>query len=121
VGSVAVGGRRSFALSDTGEVWAWGIENGEFSSLPLGHGEEVNCLLPKPIESLRGVKVDAVVAGPHQTLALCDDGSVYAWGDYKAAFHGVLGLGNSVGRAGKEVRTPRRIQALRLCLASAAQ
>jgi alpha-tubulin suppressor-like RCC1 family protein len=46
---------------------------------PLGHGEQRHCPLPKPMESLRGIKVDAVIASHHHTLALANDGSVYVW------------------------------------------
>jgi alpha-tubulin suppressor-like RCC1 family protein len=65
---------RTYAVADTGEVWAWGSSSDPFP--PLSHGEGTSCPLPKPIESLRGIKVDAVAAGNH-TLALADDGGVY--------------------------------------------
>jgi hypothetical protein len=58
VGSVAAADDRCYAVSGTGEVWAWGFDNE--CCIPLGHGEETECLLPKPIEALRGIKVDAV-------------------------------------------------------------
>jgi alpha-tubulin suppressor-like RCC1 family protein len=65
---------------------------------------------------LRGVKVDAVSAGMHHTLALADERSVYAWGSADAAGSGALGLGEEVGRAGQKVRMPRRVPALRAWL-----
>jgi hypothetical protein len=102
VESVAAAGHRSYAVADTGEVWAWGGEGEHIA--PLGHGEQTRCPLPKPIESLRGVKVEAVVAGFAHTLALADDGSAYVWG--RSSF---LGLGPSVKES---VYTPRRIPAL---------
>jgi alpha-tubulin suppressor-like RCC1 family protein len=74
----------------------------------------VNCLVPKPIESLRGVKVDAVVAIANHTLALADDGSVYAWGHSEAVNSGALSLGDSVQGAGDHVLTPQRIPGLRV-------
>jgi alpha-tubulin suppressor-like RCC1 family protein len=61
IGSVAAGGHRSYAGADTGELWAWG--GSRSGDTPLGRGELVNCPLPKPIESLRGIKLDAVAAG----------------------------------------------------------
>jgi alpha-tubulin suppressor-like RCC1 family protein len=76
VGSVAATGFRCYAVADTGELWAWGVEG-----VPLGHGEDMHGPLPKPIESLRGIKVDAVAGSNQHTLAVADDGSVYAWGD----------------------------------------
>jgi hypothetical protein len=62
--------------------WAWGKYGAGFAPIGHGHGEQINCPLPKPIESLRGVKVDAVATGNEHTLALADDGgSVYTWGN----------------------------------------
>jgi alpha-tubulin suppressor-like RCC1 family protein len=110
VGSIVVGGDRNYAVADTGQVWAWGCD-GEASE-PLSHGENKDCPLPKPIESLRGIKVDAVAAGAAHTHALADDGSVYAWGSDYSAGWSTLGLGPSA--KGAKVLTPRRIPALRV-------
>jgi alpha-tubulin suppressor-like RCC1 family protein len=116
VGSVAamlsftVRSKRSYAIAVTGELWAWGSQSRDsLGSAPLGHGEIDDCPLPKPIESLRGVKVDAVAAGIHHTLALAEDGSVYAWGGETLAGTGALGLGPGVRDAGRDVRTPQRM------------
>jgi alpha-tubulin suppressor-like RCC1 family protein len=112
VSSVAATGWRSYAVADTGEVWAWGIDHDD--SLPLGHGEQMDCPLPKPIESLRGFKVDAVDASILHTLELVDEGSVYAWGNTYGAQMGALGLGPSVSNAERPVPTPQRILGLRV-------
>jgi alpha-tubulin suppressor-like RCC1 family protein len=76
MGSIVATGFRSYVLADTGELWAWGVDGPQRA--PLGHGEQVPGRMPKPIESLRGIKVDAVVAADRAMLALTDDGSVYA-------------------------------------------
>jgi E3 ubiquitin-protein ligase HERC2 len=112
VGSIAVGGLRSYAVADTGEVWAWGVERFRFG--PLGHGEQTNCPLPKPIESLRGISVDAVANNMHHTLALADDGSMYTWGNADAGRQGLLGLGSAVRNASMHVSTPHKIPNLRV-------
>jgi alpha-tubulin suppressor-like RCC1 family protein len=79
----------------------------------------MNCLLPKPIESLRGMNVDAMAVAKKHMLALADDRSVYAWGHVDAAESGALGLGPSVSGTRIPVRTPRRrIPALRVHVAS---
>jgi alpha-tubulin suppressor-like RCC1 family protein len=112
VGSIAAAAFRSYAVADTGELWAWGVDFPGFSD--LGHGELTSCLLPKPIKSLRGIKLDAVAVGSFHTLALADDGSVYAWGGEDAANVGALGLGPAVSDADVPVPTPQRIPALRV-------
>jgi alpha-tubulin suppressor-like RCC1 family protein len=110
VGSIAAAGLRSFAVTCTGKLCAWGVEA---TDSRLGHGRTSNCYCPKPVKSLRGVKVDAVAIGNEHTLALSDDGSVYAWGSKMAAKSGALGLGQSVIDARKAVRTPQPIPELR--------
>jgi alpha-tubulin suppressor-like RCC1 family protein len=112
VGSIGAVSFRRYAVADTGEVWAWGLDNGV--GVPLGHGEQFHCPLPKSIESLRGIKVDAVAASAVHTLALANDGSVYTWGDVSAGQEFALGLGPSVSGAGRNVHTPQRIPDLRV-------
>jgi alpha-tubulin suppressor-like RCC1 family protein len=100
VGSVAATGGHCYVATDTGELWAWGHDSD--GNLPLGHGELGSCPVPKPIQSLRGVKVDAVAASGRHTLALADDGSVYAWrvGQHGCSSIGCARLGPSEGGRG---------------------
>jgi E3 ubiquitin-protein ligase HERC2 len=113
VSSVTVARSRSYALADTGELWVSGGEH-KHHDAPLGHGEQMDCPLPKPIASLQAIKVDAVAAHQFQTLALADDGSVYVWGHANAARSGALGLGSSASDARMPVPTPQRIPGLRV-------
>jgi alpha-tubulin suppressor-like RCC1 family protein len=110
VSSVAASRWRSYAVTDTGELLAWGMEsNWSMTYPPLGLGEQTASGLPVRIESLRGVKVDMVATGQHHTLALADDGSLYSWGDKRAANVGALGLGPAVAEAKVTVHTPQRV------------
>jgi alpha-tubulin suppressor-like RCC1 family protein len=59
------------------------------------------------------IKVDAVAAGEHHTLALAADGQVYSWGDTRAGESGGLGLGTT-GAARKAVHLPRLIPQMRM-------
>jgi alpha-tubulin suppressor-like RCC1 family protein len=48
VASIVAAVNSSYAVTDTGELPAWGRE-----SFMLGHGEQMECPLPKPVHSLR--------------------------------------------------------------------
>jgi hypothetical protein len=111
VGGVAAANNRGYALAGTGEVWAWGRVGDKFA--PLGHGEKIDCPLPKPIESLRGIKMDAVAAGYRHTLAVADNGSLYVWGDSAGAGSVALCLGTSAFED-VCVPTPQRVPDVRL-------
>jgi alpha-tubulin suppressor-like RCC1 family protein len=109
IGCIAATDHRSYAVADTGEVSAWGCDGVGYA--PLGHGEHRHCCLPKPIETLQGVKVDAVAAGCHHTLAQADDGRVYAWG--RGADTGALGVLPIRGYLRVPVYLPQRISCMR--------
>jgi alpha-tubulin suppressor-like RCC1 family protein len=112
INSIAAGKGRSYAVADTGELWAWGYDGKR--DAPLGHCDRLSCPVPKPIQSLQGIMVDSVAVGDHQTIAIAADGNVYAWGDEHAAEWGALGLGLSVSDAGELVPTPHRVSGLRV-------
>jgi alpha-tubulin suppressor-like RCC1 family protein len=113
--SIAAIDFRSYAVADTGEVWAWGWGAPE-ATAPLGLGGATNCRLPKLIKSLRGIKVEAVATGTNYTLALADDGRVYAWGSKGAAASGALGLDSPwvQGASWWAVQTPQRVPEVRV-------
>ncbi|CAJ0951004.1 unnamed protein product [Ranitomeya imitator] len=69
------------------EVYAWGYNgNGQ-----LGLGSSGNQPTPCRIATLQGVRVEQVVCGYAHTLAVTDEGVMYAWG---ANSYGQLGTGN---------------------------
>jgi alpha-tubulin suppressor-like RCC1 family protein len=111
VGGIACGGAVNYAVADTAEVWAARRRGeGRPRLFPLGHGEQ----MAWPMEPLRGIKIHAVASAGSHTLALADDGSVYAWGDEHRARSGALGLGAAVSDARVIVPTPQRIPELRV-------
>ena len=69
----------SFALCDDGSVAAWGYnDEGE-----LGDGTTTTAMIPVAVKlagALSGKRVAAVSAGQYHALALCDDGTLVAWG-----------------------------------------
>jgi alpha-tubulin suppressor-like RCC1 family protein len=97
VKSIAVGGGLIFALAltESGEVYAWGQnERGQ-----LGLGDREDRLTPTKVPGLTGIK--AIAAGHSHSLALTESGEVYAWGRNDK---GQLGLGDTGDRL-----TPTRI------------
>jgi alpha-tubulin suppressor-like RCC1 family protein len=112
VSNVAAAGWRSWAVTDTGELWAWGF--GKYKP-PIGcFGQALDSPLPKPFEPLRGIKVDAVAAGSFHTLALADDGNVYAWGTWCVPDMGARSPDPSARVMWHRLSTPQRIPALRV-------
>lgn len=82
----------SLALGDDGNTYAWG----DNSLGQLGDGTRTNQNVPVQVQSPGGVAFTQITAGDgDHTLALGDDGNVYAWG---ANFSGQLGDGTVTGR-----------------------
>jgi alpha-tubulin suppressor-like RCC1 family protein len=100
VSSIAVAGYCSCAVAEDGRLWAWGC-GGSLHS-PLGHAEPTHCPLPKPIEALQGVKVDAVVVGEGHTLALAGRRERVRVGPSRHRTHGRAGGGRVRGAYGGE-------------------
>lgn len=78
--AIAANYMQSFALAEDGTVWAWGRNNyGQ-----LGDGTITNSSLPVQVKNSAGTGVlsgiTAIIAGGHHTLALAEDGTVWAWG-----------------------------------------
>ncbi|XP_064413830.1 RCC1 and BTB domain-containing protein 2 isoform X2 [Latimeria chalumnae] len=84
---IACGQMCSMAVVDDGEVYVWGYNgNGQ-----LGLGSNGNQPTPCRVATLQGVRVCQLVCGYAHTMALTDEGVLYAWG---ANSYGQLGTGN---------------------------
>lgn len=86
---IAAGSSHSLYLADDGYVYAWGSN----TRGQLGDGTTTSSNLPVRVTAdgaLDGVRLVEVAAGPMHSLALADDGTVYAWGDGSS---GQLGTG----------------------------
>ncbi|MFN7220614.1 MAG: putative Ig domain-containing protein, partial [Burkholderiales bacterium] len=71
---LAGGGTAEFALRESGEVWSWGVNNGD----ALGRANNT-VTTPSPITTL-GNSVRSVAGAAWYGVALKTDGSVWAWG-----------------------------------------
>jgi alpha-tubulin suppressor-like RCC1 family protein len=86
VKAIAAGNGYTLALTESGEVYAWGLNDHGW----LGLGDTENRLTPTKVAGLGRVK--AIAAGRHHPLALTESGEVYAWGSNE---YGQLGLGDT--------------------------
>jgi alpha-tubulin suppressor-like RCC1 family protein len=92
--SIHAGGHHVLALDEDGKVYAWGDNSlGE-----LGNGSKIPTRVRFPIlvDGLKGRKIISVQAGESHSLALDDEGRVYAWG------------GGAFRERGKETKEIRR-------------
>ncbi|XP_019910220.1 RCC1 and BTB domain-containing protein 1 isoform X4 [Esox lucius] len=89
VTEVACGSHHSLALTDAGEVYAWGYNNcGQ-----VGSGSTANQPTPRRVSNcLQNKVVVSITCGQTSSLAVVQNGEVYGWG-YNG--NGQLGLGNN--------------------------
>ncbi len=89
VTAVAAGGGHNLAVTSTGAVFAWGLnDEGQ-----LGNGGTGSSDVPVNVSLPEGTKVTEVAAGSLHSLALTSTGAVWAWG-YNA--NGELGNASTV-------------------------
>ena len=91
VAAVACGQHHSLALTDWGDVYAWG--RGSEGQTGSGHFETVP--VPRYVHGLKGKLVDSIACGYMCSMAVTQQGQLYTWGDDTT---GQLGLGPKAGR-----------------------
>lgn len=97
---VAAGYAHTIALTDSGLVYAWGLnDQGQ-----LGNGTNNNSNVPVKVNFPAGVVIVEIAAGGSHNLAITDTHEIYAWGDND---HGQLGDSTKTDRS-----TPVKISGL---------
>lgn len=76
VSTIVSGAARSFALMSNGTVKAWGLDS--YGETGLGSGG--NWATPQTLSMPCGVAVTQLASGNYHSLALLENGEVYAWG-----------------------------------------
>jgi len=74
---LAGGEHHSLALTEEGEVFAFG--RGDSNQLGLGDGEEQH-LCPVKVEGLADIPIRKVTSGSNQNFAVAKSGDLYSWG-----------------------------------------
>ena len=95
VKAIAISGPHSLALKNDGTVWAWGYNYyGQLGDGNSGIDPNTNAdfVSNTPVQASGLTDVKAIAAGEGFSLALKNDGTVWAWGNN---FFGQLGDGNS--------------------------
>lgn len=82
-------GYTGLGIGDDGRTYSWGA--GEVGQLGNGTTPRVSPV-PSPVSMPAGVQFTRVAAGGYHSLAIGDDGRVYAWGDNR---DGQLGVGST--------------------------
>ncbi|CAB3239386.1 unnamed protein product [Arctia plantaginis] len=83
---VACGAYHSIALTNNGDLYAWGANS--YGQCGLGSLTSKQ-MVPQPITSLLGVPIALIACGSNHTFALSKSGAVFAWGKNS---RGQLGL-----------------------------
>lgn len=84
--AIAAGDFHAVALKDDGTLWAWGYNQWGM----VGDNTLVQRTSPVPVSSTYGGGITSLACGSTHTLALKNDGSVWAWGQNQ---YGQVGIG----------------------------
>ncbi|KAI0463391.1 hypothetical protein LJB42_003418 [Komagataella kurtzmanii] len=79
---VGSGEFHSFAISENGKVYAWGLNQFGQCGVPINIEDGAVIAKPTEIEELTGKDVVYITGGEHHSLALTKSGEVYVFGRY---------------------------------------
>jgi tRNA A-37 threonylcarbamoyl transferase component Bud32/ATP-dependent protease HslVU (ClpYQ) peptidase subunit len=95
---VKCGANHSLALTQSGEVYAWGSNYwGQ-----IGCGDNFDKSIPIKVKNFNEIKINMISCGGNHSIALTENGCIYSWGNNE---DGQLGIGNT-----KNSNTPKQIE-----------
>lgn len=97
------------ALTEHGYMLTWG----EGKDGRLGHGDELSRPQPRLLKALLHKRITQIACGGRHTLALAEDGDVYAWGDGRCGALGLAMSPQSKAVADDSVLLPMEVLTLR--------
>ncbi|MDZ7816228.1 MAG: hypothetical protein U5N86_09605 [Planctomycetota bacterium] len=80
----------SYVLTASGEVYSFGLN--QFGLLGNGEDQGFSTYMPVQVAGLGGHKVVSIAPGEEHMLVLCEDGTVFSWGENA---HGECGVGDA--------------------------
>lgn len=79
--AIETGGYHSFAISKTGDVYGWGLNNfGETGIMDNAGQDDAVITKPQVVEALKGKTIISLKGGGHHSIAATDTGDCLIWG-----------------------------------------
>jgi alpha-tubulin suppressor-like RCC1 family protein len=78
---IHIGSRWVIALTESGEVWAWGRNDEGWLGLESSTGAIETLIAPTRIPGFEGIDIVSIIGGPNHALAVDSDGNVWGWGN----------------------------------------
>tara|TARA_B110001452_G_scaffold11041_1_gene9183 strand:+ start:3615 stop:8069 length:4455 start_codon:yes stop_codon:yes gene_type:complete len=113
---LCLGGFHSAALSDQGDVYAWGEGRYGATGVDLSRDEDKEVRKPTRVLGLGGARNNVIVlaAGVKHMLAITEDGKMYSWGDGSC---GRLGHGDQTTVSEPRLLSTLKSSRMRACAA----
>lgn len=81
IAQIACGAYHSFAVDNSGNVWAWGLNNFGETGIPENAGEDDAVVLkPSKVANLADEKIKMIAGGGHHSAAVTENGKCLVWG-----------------------------------------
>lgn len=79
--SIETGAYHNFAISKTGDVYAWGLNNfGETGIMDNAGQDDAVIMNPRIVGALKGKNITSIKGGGHHSIAATAEGDCLAWG-----------------------------------------